>query len=64
MGKESLYNFGPGHMTKMATWPYMIKSLKKSFYTPIYVTGYQFNGPSGLGYIANQHFGTVTLSLQ
>ena len=30
---------------------------------PIYVTGYQFNGPSGPGCIAHHHFGTVPLCL-
>ena len=30
---------------------------------PVYVTGYQFNGPSGPGCIAHHHFGTVPLCL-
>ena len=51
-------------MSKMDTIALYGKNLKKSFYMPIYVTGFQFNAPSGPGCIAHHHFGTVTLCLQ
>ena len=47
-------------------WPPWVKTknLENLFlYMPVYVTGYQLNGPSGPGCIAH-HFGTVTLCLQ
>ena len=51
-------------MSKMDTIALYGKNLKQCFYMPIYVTGYQFNAPSGPGCIAHHHFGTVTLCLQ
>ena len=63
-GGEKMYMFGLGHMTKMATVPIYAENLKESFNVLTYVTGYQFNCPSGPGCIAHHCFGTVTLCQQ
>ena len=44
-GGKKVYIFGPDHMTNMATMPICCKNLKRSFYMPIFVTGYQYDGP-------------------